>query len=90
MCQGDDRDRDVKWLNHNISPWEEVVSRWKHTTTARSIENKSKTISEIFQRWPILSNPDALYLVRIYIYYIFFANKRYRKAVIYKVFYFNL
>lgn len=49
----------IEWLETNREPWSMVQSYWKSTVSYRLNDirkDKSKTISEIFKKWPILPN----------------------------------
>lgn len=53
------------WLKYNIEPWEEVVRRWKSTASMRLKDNsdKTRTVLEVYNEWPVLKDPNGLYLV---------------------------
>lgn len=56
-------DKQIAWLKLNLTPWEEVVQCWKSTTFKRTHENQSKSVSEIYNHWKILHEPNGIYLV---------------------------
>lgn len=58
---------DVLWLKINNAPWNEVCSRWELTTLCRANANGRKSLSEIYEEWPILKFPEALQLVYLHI-----------------------
>lgn len=64
----EETDRKYTWLVYNISPWEEVVNCWKNTTKRRFLENKQKSIDEIYKKWRALENSSGLDLVSQLLY----------------------
>lgn len=57
----------IKWLENNQEPWDVVLSHWKATVSIRLNDirkDSSKTISEIFKKWPILYHPMGWLLIR--------------------------
>lgn len=67
-------DEQMAWLTLNSTPWEEVVKCWKSTTLKRTHENKSKTLSEIYNHWQILHKSNGIYLVRAISLFLIFLN----------------
>lgn len=56
----------VKWLETNREPWELVESHWKATATIREKDNRNNrnaSLSEIFEKWPILNHPMGWLLI---------------------------
>lgn len=56
----------ITWLENNQEPWDMVQSHWKATVSYRINNIKkdnSKTISEIFKKWPILCHPMGWLLI---------------------------
>ena len=57
----------IKCLENNQEPWDVVLSHWKATVSIRLNDirkDSSKTISEIFKKWPILYHPMGWLLIR--------------------------
>jgi len=56
----------IKWLETNQEPWSMVLSHWKSTSSHRLNDirrDNSKTLSEIFKKWPILYHPMSWSLI---------------------------
>lgn len=56
----------VKWLEINREPWEMVESHWKATATIRLQDNRNNrntSLSEILEKWPILTHPMGWLLI---------------------------
>lgn len=58
------------WLRTNQEPWELVMENWKKTFSLRKNDGHMRTVSEYFQKWPILKHKDAHQLVRFLFLYI--------------------
>lgn len=59
-------DASIKWLETNREPWEVVESHWKATASIRLNDirqNREKSLSEIFEKWPILNHPMGWVLI---------------------------
>lgn len=54
---------DYIWLQINREPWDEVIRRWINTFHLRQQKEKSTTVHEIFEIWPVLKDLRSHMLV---------------------------
>lgn len=57
---------DVLWLEINTEPWDDVIQKWESTYTIRR-NDKTETVTDFFEHWPILKKIKNDILVRLYV-----------------------
>ena len=63
-----DGNHSKNWLRDNVEPEDEVKTHWNNSYSLRVselYETNNKTITEIYNEWPILKNSDGYKLVMI-------------------------
>lgn len=58
----DNATNSANWLKKNCEPWNAVIENWKNSFLLRR-NDKSVTVGEYLQKWPILKHRNAEELV---------------------------
>ncbi|RXG52791.1 hypothetical protein Avbf_12390 [Armadillidium vulgare] len=70
--QSEDVMQSKVWLKHNVEPWEEVISKWKFTSSFRLPRLKSvQSLDLAFIEWPLFKHPNGHILISIDFSYLY-------------------